>query len=134
MFLNVLNKAQDFNRLYTPPHLTLNVEPFKNRAFKSNDVSPGRHQSRQRKAPTRHEGEEGKERRKKRFKGSPRKRKRREIVPLFRRWQSTPIAMAEAGGEGREGRETQRRRRVVRSRKGSICRHNFTGIACRECR
>lgn len=49
----------DFDDLYTSL-LTVNVEPFKNRVFKSNDVSPRRHQSRQREAATRPGNEEGK--------------------------------------------------------------------------
>lgn len=105
---------------------TVNVEPFKNRAFKSNDVSPRRHQSWQREAPTRFESEEGKKDEEALKRGS---RKGGETVPFS---DSRRESRWKAGGRA-DGR-AQRWGKVFRSGKGSICRHNFTGIACQECR
>lgn len=40
----------------------------------------------------------------------------------------------DADRDGRRNERAQHWGRIFRPREGSICRHNFTGIACQECR
>lgn len=117
IFLNFPTSIRSLRHGLYPLLLTVNVEPFKNRAFKSNDVALD-DINRDREASRRSEDEKGKKVLKKDS------RKGREISPFSgsrceSRWN---------------GERAQCWRRIVRSRKGSICPHNFTDIACQECR
>lgn len=118
IFLNFSSNIRRLRHGLCPLPLTVNVASFKNRAFKSNDASSRRYQSRQGST----EWSRGE------------KEKKDEAVKKDSRKGSEIGSFSGSRCGSRWNGERAQCWRIVHSRKGSICPHNFTDIACQECR